>query len=297
MIIQEQQSRVPFVSGSTGSVAPLWEQLVAIGSTILIALGLPFGVYEAWKNHRNKVFALLLAAIALVYLPMQLLRFTKAGWETANRSSEFLFIGIGFVLALAIDQLWLPKWSSWKSQTVLATLVVALFFGGLIAGWPPRARWPRPYMVSAGNYSVEPQVVSVAQWMLVNLGPDHRIAASKADAKILNAYNQYPYTDNGAIKPMFYSQQVGEPETHTLLKRNVEYVMFDRKIISWDHMIGYFFYNQLDTSSAESQFMDPRTLEKFDGLKNVNRMLDAGDVVVYDFTRYLALQAKNSRIP
>ncbi len=295
MITREQQSRALFTSGSTGGIAPLWERSVAIASTALIALGLPFGVYEVWKNHRNKILALLLTAIALVYLPMQLLRFTKASWETANRSSEFLFIGIGFVLALAIDKFWLPKWSGWKSKSVLAVLAVTLFFGGLIAGWPPRARWPRPFLISAGGHLVQPQVVSVAEWMLENLGPDHHIAASKADAKLLNAYNEYPFTDNAAaINKMFFSQEVGGPENHALLKRNIEYVMSDRKMISWDHMIGYFFYNQLDDSSAESQLVELPIFEKFDGLKNVNRMLDAGDIVVYDVTKYLSLKPKNT---
>lgn len=295
MISQEQQSRALFTSRGTGSVAPIWEQVVSLGSVALIALGLPFGLFEIWKNHRNKMFALLLGAIGLVYLPMLVLRLTQGGWETANRSSEFLFIGIGFVIALAIDRFWIPKWSGWKSQSVLVALAVTLFFGGLIAGWPPRARWPRPYAVSTGSYLIEPQVVSVSQWMLSTLGPNHRIAASKADAKLLNAYNQDPFTDNAAaINKMFFAPRVGGPETHALLKRDIEYVMSDRKMISWDHMLGYFFYNRLDDSSAESQLVDLPVFEKFDGIKDVNRMLDAGDIVVYDVTKYLAAKPKIS---
>ena len=93
---------------------------------------------------------------------------------------------------------------------------------------------------------------------------------------------------------MFSAPQVGGPENHALLKRNIEYVMSDRKTISWDHMIGYYFYNQLDDSSAESQLVELPIFEKFDGLKNVNRMLDTGEIVVYDVTKYLALKAKNT---
>jgi hypothetical protein len=297
MLGQAQQSRALFTSssGSTGRGAPLWEQIVALGSVVVIALGLPFGVFETWKNHRNKIFAVLLTAIAVLYLPMQILRLTKDGWETANRSSEFLFIGIGFALALGIERFWLPKWSGWKSQSVLAVLVITLFFGGLISGWPPRARWPRPYEVSVGNYLIKPQVVSAADWMLTNLGPDRRIAASKADAKILNTYNEYPFTDTAAaVKTMFLSETVGPAERHTLLKRNVEYVMSDRKAVSWDHMIGYFFYSPVYSSSSELKLEDPRVFEKFDGLNGVDRLLDTGDIIVYDVGRYLAASGETA---
>jgi hypothetical protein len=125
--------------------------------------------------------------------------------------------------------------------------------------------------------------------MLATLGPDNRIATSKADAKLLNAYNQYPFTDTGSsIKTLFSSEVIGPSERHTLSKRNVEYVVSDRKAVSWDHMIGYYFYNQLYSSSSELKVVEPRVHEKFDRLQNVNRLLDTGDIIVYDVRRYLA---------
>jgi hypothetical protein len=291
LVAEEEKSRVLFTSGSTGRSAPLWEQAVAIGSVVLIAMGLPFGVYEIWEKYRTKIFALLLALIALVYLPMQMLRFSKAGWETANRSSEFLFIGIGFVLALGIVNLGLSRWSDWRGQTILAGLAVVLFLGGFIAGWPPRARLPHAYMVSAGDHQVQPQAVSVAEWMLANLGPNNRIAASKADAKLLGAYSQYPFTDTASsIRTMFLSEDVGPAEIHTLSKRDIQYVLTDRKMISWDHMIGYYFYNEKSLS-----YLAPRAFKKFDRLEGVTRMLDAGDIVVYDVERYLSAYDEQSQ--
>jgi hypothetical protein len=298
LVAQEEQSRELFTSTTTGSVAPLWQQIVGIGSVILIALGLPFGAFEVLEKHRDKVIALLLAAIAMLFLPIQMLRFSKAGWETANRSSEFLFIGVGFVLALGILEFWFSKqtWTAWKGQGVLAALAITLFFGGLIAGWPPRARLPHAYVVSAGDHLVKPQVVTVSEWLLANLGRDNRIAASKADAKVIGAYNQYPFTSSsGGIQDMFFSAGVGQSERNSLSKRNIEYVMSDRKLISWDHMIGYYFYNQQYGSSSELKLVDQNVFEKFDGLESVNRMLDAGDIVVYDVGKYLTSNNSQSK--
>ncbi len=289
MIAHEETSRQLFTSSkeATESRIPIWEQLVTITSVIVIVLGLPFGAFEIWKRHRNKVFALLLGAIAIAYLPVQMLRFTQAGWETANRSSEFLFIGIGFVLALGVVNFWLPNWAGWKSNTVLAGLSLTLFFGGLIAGWAPRARLARPYVIDTGNYLVRPQVVSVSEWMLEYLGPDNRIAASKADAKLMGAYGQYPFTDNGPIKKLFLSEEFGPSERTTLLKRDIRYIMSDRKNVSWDQMIGYYFYNSYSTRTSDLRLIEPWIFEKFERVHGVTRLLDSGDIVIYDVGRYL----------
>lgn len=295
MISEEEQGRQLFKSGSSSRVTPVWEQLVAVGSVIMVAFGLPFGAWEIWNKYRNKIFAILLTGIALVYLPMQLLRFTKAGWETANRSSEFLFMGIAFVIALGIVNFWLGKWSVWVSKTVYALLAVVLFFGGVIAGWPPKARMPRPYLVYTSEHLIQPQVVSVAEWMATNLGPDNRIAASKADAKVIGAYGQYPFTGNaGGIRDMFLSDGVGPSERGILSRRNIKYIVSDRKEVSWDHMIGYFFYNNQFSPSQELELIDRQIFEKFDGLVGVNRMIDSGDIVVYDVEMYLASNKDDS---
>lgn len=289
MIVEEETGRELFKSTtlSTETRAPIWEQFVALGSVVLITLGLPLGVLEIWQRHRNKVFAFLLGIIALLYLPVQALRFTKDGWETANRSSEFLFIGISFVVALGIVKFWLTNWGGSKSRFVLAGLSIVLFFGGLIAGWPPRARLARPYIIETQEHLVRPQVVTVSEWIVEHLGFDNRIAASKADAKVIGAYGQYPFTDNGPIKNLFLSEEFGDAEQNTLLKRNIQYVMVDRKVVSWDHMIGYYFYSSQSNRASDLRVLDPQTTEKFEGVEGISRVLDSGDIVIYGVEMYL----------
>jgi hypothetical protein len=301
MIMEEETSRQLFMSSkgpteASTSSTPLWEQLVAMGSVVVIALGLPLGALEIWKWHRSKVFALLLGAIALSYLPVQTLRFTKAGWETANRSSEFLFIGIGFVLALGIIRFWLSHWSGWASKMILGGLTVALFFGGLIAGWPPRARLSRPYVIDTGGYLVRPQNVTVSEWMLEYLGPDNRIAASRANAKVFGAHGQHPFTDKGPIKNMFLSDSFGRSERKSLLRRDIQYVVSDRQNVSWDHMIGYYFYNRFTTRSSDLILIEPQIFGKLEGVKGITRMLDSGDIVIYDVEAYLAAYRETEKV-
>ena len=286
--VGEGKSRQLFASGS-GYVSPLWEQLTVLGSVTLITIGLPFGWFEIWQRHRNNALALVLAAVALFYPPMQLFRFTSRGWETANRSSEFLFIGIAFVLALSIVKFWLARWSGWVSNTVLSGFVVILFFGGFIAGWPPQARLPRPYIVAAGSRLVEPESVVMAKWTFDFLGPDNRIAADKVNAKLLNGYGeQAPFTGGAhGIKDMFFSDNVGRGERNIIRQTGIQYIVSERRLISWDHMIGLYFLNQESSPSWELELIDSETYEKFEGLERVNRIFDSGNIAIYDVGVYL----------
>jgi hypothetical protein len=285
--VQEETSRQLFKSSSTGYVSPLWEQWIVFGSLLIIALGLLVGWFNLWRYHRNQVFILLLGGVAVGFLPMQALRLTSSGWETANRSSEFLFIGVGFVLAYAMDQLWHSGWIKRDSLWISAATAVILIFGGFIAGWPPQARMSRPYLVDTGSHIVQPQSVEVAEWMLDHLGPDHHVATSKSGSKILSAYgDQAPFTGGAyGIKDMLYSEAVGAGEAEIIRGAGIEYIASDRQRISWDYMIGYFFLNR--KSSPSYEFREFETYEKFDTQPGVNRILDSGNIVVYDVRAYL----------
>ncbi len=96
LIAQEGESgRQLFESSATGVSSPLWERLVAFGAVGLILLVLPFGFWRIWKKYRDNPLVLTLAAAALLYPVSLAFRLTRAGWEAANRSSEFLFLGVG----------------------------------------------------------------------------------------------------------------------------------------------------------------------------------------------------------
>lgn len=284
LIAGEESTRQLFKSSSTGSVAPLWEQWVAIGSVILIALGLPFGLSQIWKQYRQRLLALALAGVAPAYFPMQAFRLTPAGWETSNRASEFLFVGIAFVLAVGIVQCWFSRRCSWIDRWVLAGCVVILIFGGFIAGWPPKARLPRPYVVAAGTQVIEPQGVSTSKWMLAFLGRDNRVAVDASNAKLIGAYGeQHPFTSRKyGIQAMFFSDNIGRTERDIIRKTGVRYVVVDRRHISWDHMVGYYFDHVTDGANAEFEWVEPAVYEKFDSHENVGKIFDSGNIFIYD---------------
>ena len=62
--------------------------------------GLPFGLRALWRRYRREPFALLFGLAAIAFFATLVLRLVPPAWETGNRLSEFLFVGLAFVLAL-----------------------------------------------------------------------------------------------------------------------------------------------------------------------------------------------------
>src|SRR5207302_2346355 len=86
----------------SGDLSPIWQQVVGYASTVLILLGLPFGLVQIWRRHRANAAAVALAIGALAYPASLPFRLTSAGAEAASRATEFLFLGIAFVLGAAL---------------------------------------------------------------------------------------------------------------------------------------------------------------------------------------------------
>ena len=167
--------RSRFFATSPGSAPPLGARR-RVG---LILLGLPFGLLQIWRRHRAEAMAVALGVVVLAYPVTLVLRLTERGAETSNRSSEFLFVGIAFVLAprrrralaapaaVAVA----PPGGGGLLGGALATL---LFAGGVIVGWGPLARLPGPYLMGTDTRSIEAQGVAGAHTPLRLLGPPGR---------------------------------------------------------------------------------------------------------------------------
>lgn len=288
LLTGEGQSRELFKSSSTGYVAPLWERFVGLGSVGLLTLVFPFGLWQIWRNFRTSLFALMLTGIALLYFPLLALRLTPAGWETSNRTSAFLYIGLSLIMALGLVYIWpFLRFHRFKLP-LLTTYIAIVFMGGLIAGWPPKVRLSKPYVVDSGMHQIEPQGVFTAKWTRDFLGPDNPVAVDAANAKFVLAYGeQIPYTRSKyGIRSMFYSDNIGQTERNIIRRTGVQYIIFDRRLISWDHMAGLYFDHTDDTINPGTTFLDPDAYRKFDTQESVDRIYDSGNIVIYDVGIY-----------
>jgi TupA-like ATPgrasp len=116
------------------------------------------------------------------------LRFTASGQETANRSSEFVYVGIALCFAFILESF---LGSSRGRRMYALGIVVLVFVGGIAVSWNYSQRLAPDYGRANGPEMVTPDDLALARWMLTSLGPAHRIAAdpqtSLALAQIIHA--------------------------------------------------------------------------------------------------------------
>jgi len=278
ILLQEEAGRRLFQATGSGAVAPLWERAVGVGSILLLLLLLPFGLYQIWRAYRSNPFPPVLAAAALAFFAMLALRFTPKGWETSNRASEFLFVGLGFVIALGIVKYWLPRLPSPLGAANVAAFVAIVFFGGIIGGWQPNARTPGAMLVSGNAWRVEPQGIAAARWANAVLGTDQIIAAPRALAVLMLAYGeQIPLTgEKHGIRHVLQTTRLGRGELQTLRDTKVRYIVVDRRAKGWDGLTGLYF----DRPGTKAQ--DQAAEAKWEQSEGISRLFDSGHIAIYD---------------
>jgi hypothetical protein len=283
----EESTRALFES-NTSHAAPLWEQVVGIASVLAILVATPLGLLGFWRRLRWSPLAWVLVLAPLVYLPLQLLRFTGAGWETANRASEFLFVGIAFVIGLALSVRRLVR-GPVLGPVVAGLVAGVLFVGGVIAGWPPTLRLAHPYLVELEGTqgepdSLEPQGVAAAKWARRVLGPGNRMAADNSSARLMQAYGeQYALAGQEfGIRALFVNETIDRGELEIIRQTGVEYLVFPRPLGRWDQMRGLYYNPAEGLTESDLEFLRPGDSDKFDESLGVARLLDTGYIVIYE---------------
>jgi hypothetical protein len=308
ILLNENTGRQLFQS-ATGVASPLWERIVGIGAVIAILLALPIGVLQiilspfqrlpfkrginvlpasslsAWQRYRHNPAALALAFVVLLHPLMQGFRLTASGWEIANRSSEFLFLAIAFILAVAVVFVMgfrLPK-ALWATAFVVWSSVI--FVGGAISGWPPWARQPSTYLVSADSRSVEPQSIAAAAWTGDHLPPFSRISADRVNTLLLSVYGgQRTIThlaDNLYLASVFFAPTLGADERALLRAAQVEYLLVDRRLGTALPMVGVYFEAGEPLANRHAVPIGAG-LAKFDSVPAISRVFDSGSIQIYD---------------
>jgi hypothetical protein len=279
-VLGHASGRHLFGGGSAGQpAAPEWARLVALASVGLIVLALPFGLVAAYRRgFLRSPFALVLAAAAALYVAVLPMRLVPAAWETSNRSSEFLFVGVALALAA------IPAARSRVSLRFVAASCVflgVLLVGGIIAGWPPRVLLALPFRATgSGGGAIVPQPAAVASWARLELGPGHRFIAPEAIGReLLDNGGQFAYVTSAPFNAatVIFGPQITSGIVDTLTNHSIGYVVVDRRATGDDSMAGYFFRSQDD-----GQRVDPASIAKFETFPGVDRVYDSGDIVVYN---------------
>jgi hypothetical protein len=282
---REKQLRESCLPPASGYIAPAWERWVGLGSVILLFICMPYGLYQLRSRLRSNSLAIVLAGAALAYFPLLMLRYAPAGWEISNRGANYLFIGLAMAAGLAAARIHAPQHVQTPLAILFSVYAALIILGGIIAGWPPDLRLSQPYRIGNPSQFSDPQGVSAAIWANTHLGPEKRVATDETNARLMLAYGgQYVLTGaTGGLRLMMLSPAFTGSDLHVLQAGNVDYVVFDRRWLSWDNLRGVYYPSRYPVGEAGvGDFLDDPVYRQFDGLRYVSRLLDSGYVAIYD---------------
>ena len=271
---------------------PLIARAVGISSVLLLAAALPFGLRELWRRRPVQPFVLLFGLAAIAFFGALGLRFISAAWETGSRATEFLFIGLAFVVAwgFVFAYSWLegrgPRSAPWLGRASLTAGLGLVLAGGMISGWPWDAHLAPPIRAEADGDDMDSEPLGMAEWVAGHL-PGQRFAASNADARLILIHGKalarpgrQPDIEDLLITPGLEGWQL------PLLRRYAfRYVVSDRTRRSTDTTRGYSFSVHPPAGSRDDLF-PPATVLKWDKILPAaaitSRTFDSGKIVIYD---------------
>jgi hypothetical protein len=277
----EAAPRRLFTSGGAYHVSVL-ERGTGIAAVLLLTAAFPFGARIFWRRYRFDPIALVLATAGVGVFVTYALRFAPAAWETANRASEFVFIGLAFVIGLLAAERWPQRSARGAVRCLAAVCLAVVFTGGVIAGWTPSLRLSQPYRIKVAGATLDPEGRLLAQWTRKYLPPQRRFAASDADARMINTYGGgFAYTGRSPdVLDVLQTSTLPQWELDLLHRYGISYVVVDRRLKSFDIEAGYFFGLRRG-STAVKALLSPEVTRKFDAA-GAERLFDTGDIVVYD---------------
>lgn len=271
-----------FHASDSGYTAPLLERAVGIGAIALMALALPFALRAFRRRFRYDPLVILFALASVAFFAVVALRLAPAAWETANRASAFLFIGLCFGLAYVALRRFVPGRMAWIGRVVTGAALGVVFAGGVIAGPQPAQRLSRPYRVEAGTAVIVPQGRQLAAWARTRFPVGARVAASDADARLLATYAG-AYAIAGLhpdVRDILQTPRLKPWETKLLRENRLRYVVVDRRERSFDNTAGYFF-GVLPPAGPRDTLYGSRVAWKFDR-SGENRIYDSGTIIVFE---------------
>ncbi|HEX9074178.1 MAG TPA: hypothetical protein VF932_00295 [Anaerolineae bacterium] len=270
------------VSGSSVD----YERIVAFISVAVILLFLGLGLWQWWRAHRQHSLAIALALSALAYPALPLLRLNTFSWEASNRLAGPLFVAIAFIIALGMAELKLPKgWNAIRNGLAIPG-VALIFVGGIIAGSSPSTRLPGPYIVSADSRSVDPQGVLTAELARQKLGLNNRMVSDRVQAVLMGSYGAQRMvvrdTDGVDISGIFLRWILDRDAQDVISQGRIRYVVVDRRVTTGLPLFGYYYESWEQLVFPFVPPVNIAALDKFDHSSKVSRLVDSGDIVIYD---------------
>lgn len=280
-------SRHPFTS-APGYTNPFLERAVGLASVGLLVVALPWGLYALWRRRPRDTGLVILSACALLYPVSLALRLTSAGSETSNRTSEFVFVALGTILALAF----VTKRGSRADSRRLSILPVRLlaglylglvFAGGITVGNAPYQLLPGSFRVAAANRSVDTEGVAAAHWAK-RLAPGGNFLGDETDEELVTAYTRLHQERgsfaNKGIGELFTSPRLGQLDRLLIKYYKLRFLVVDKRDSTQLPADGHYFEGS--DPGSYSRPIPLASLTKFSHSRCLQQVFSSGHILIYD---------------
>ncbi len=273
----------PFEAGAQTNTT--LARAVAVISVLTLLAAIPPGLKRMWRPSVKAPLARALALLAVLYVVTLGLRLTQSGTETSQRASEFVFLGLGFLVAIVVASLRWPFAGTGRALAVTG-LTTLVFLGGFIIGEPPQGRQPGPFLVSAERRSISPQGLAAAQFAGQHLKPGSRILVDHANATLMGSYGGLdPVTRrvNGvSISRVFFDRTLDRPARRVILEGHIRYIVVDRRLSRSIPVQGTYFGLEEPHAFERKNPIPPPALDKFRYVRGLTKIYANGPIEIYD---------------
>ena len=294
---------------SGGAAMPEWYVLAGFVAYGILLIALPFGLYRAWnllRAHRVRGksgygfrvgYAPIGVAIAIaIAFPFTLLpRFTSSGGAVSSRSAEYVFTGLGCVLALFAEQITRrrhgrprrrsmpPKFSIWCRTLVVAGMVTAVFLGDATVGTTFSELLRESSHPAGDPWTAQPDVVDASEWARVNLGVNQHFAANAVDSLALATYGEQDTISEDDVWPIFFADTWNSGVVQIIREARVSYLLVDWRMTEGPPPadLGYYF-SPYEVSTSEGQTLPSIALRKFAASPCARLVYASGPIQIFD---------------
>ena len=286
-IAGEAPTRAPFQSGgsSAASERPTVSDVVlALGGVALMGVGVALGLLKARRRAWPDPFALVVMAGGPLLLLAFAARAAPGAWETANRATNFLYIGAAMLVALTAADV------ADRSRGVARRLLLpfcgfVLIAGGLVIGWQANVRLPRPVEAAAGAFVQRTETQAFVDWASATLPSGSRFIADETSSRLLATagFRESPGTRSQGGLNLVTLPDLPDWTRLALRDAAIDFVVLDRRRNSDAPLIGAF----LPRPGDARELYPVAVHRKFDGLPGARLIYDGGDILVYDVRDYV----------
>lgn len=264
-------------------------RLTGFASVALLVVILPVGLWVTWRLRRTSPISLALALVAAMYPFALALRLTDEGSEISQRASEFLFVGLAFVVSILFVAMASRPSGGLRAlarPSLAAALATVVFAGGVIVGESPATRQPGPYLVGAESRSLSPESYAAADFVSEHLPENSRMLVDRTNGMLMGSYGkQEPvFGSVGGVSVMriFFSDRFDGVDQMLLTEKDIDYIVIDRRLGKSLPVAPYYFERSEPGAFEHTRPLSQESLTKFEFARGFSKIYDNGPIEIYD---------------